>query len=390
MVRFTIPIDIESQLLPRMDIMIHDLLLFLTPPINELLQPSPEGFHKEPSLISHQHISILRGQPLPFRDTTTAWRRMAEDLGTEYQSFTYPVVQNAGGTTLIRLPLWITEFWRRMHDVVDAQKEWREGVQWLDEKASEGGSNEGVFLTATSVVRSLQWSIASPGSANLRDRLSIYLGPHWLSDTHIEQLGNILTSRIDRTDVLILDPLLFLKLESLYRFGKDSYSTTKDAGYIRSLGDGLRASPTAWVGGVVNTAIGPDGATTLPGPYESGNHWAAFAYSRATGTLAYGDSLHGTFPTELRDILQWWINQHLGDHDISVAEMACTEQQDAYSCGILAFNALCHHLLPQLYTLVDEAKINEARVELFLKVITNLQSDDWAMVSNDLRHCCMN
>lgn len=126
---FTVPLDIESQLLPPADINIHDLLLFHTPPINELRQPSPEEFLKGPSFIDSRHIGILRTQLIPLRGTARAWRQLAEDLGEEHQSFTYPVVQNNGDTTIIRLPLWATEFWRQMHDVVESQKEWGEGIK---------------------------------------------------------------------------------------------------------------------------------------------------------------------------------------------------------------------------------------------------------------------
>lgn len=246
------------------------------------------------------------------------------------------------------------------------------------------GDVHGVFSRAISLVDSLLWSTANPVSTHSGDKLSIYLGPHWLSDTHIEQLGDILSSQIDSDNIHVLHPLVFLKLESLYRVRRDTYKTTKDASYSHSLGDNLSTSSTVWIGGVINIKVGEADKVSLPGPYESGNHWAAFAFSGATGILAYGDSFQEVFPTELRELLEWWINEHLLERvEIRIEQMECTRQQDGYSCRVLAFNALCHHLLPQEYPLIDAAYTDEARVELFMKVVDNLQSDPWMTVSGE-------
>jgi hypothetical protein len=62
------------------------------------------------------------------------------------------------------------------------------------------------------------------------------------------------------------------------------------------------------------------------------------------------------------------VSQHISE-PFEWGVLASTTQNDSFSCGILAENALGHEFLPDVYPLIKTTEVSLARMELGLEVI---------------------
>lgn len=66
--------------------------------------------------------------------------------------------------------------------------------------------------------------------------------------------------------------------------------------------------------------------------------------------------------------VEWWTHHHTG-HGFACEKLPITRQDDGFSCGLLAYNALTHWANPEKYPLIDATKVDDARLEILLGVI---------------------
>lgn len=97
------------------------------------------------------------------------------------------------------------------------------------------------------------------------------------------------------------------------------------------------------------------------------NHWIALVLDFAQGTIFYGDSLGKKISDNLRELLDWWTHLHTGHH-FDYRDLPITHQQDDYSCGLLAWNALVAFLLKGRDTLVNPSCVAQERLRVLLHV----------------------
>jgi hypothetical protein len=65
--------------------------------------------------------------------------------------------------------------------------------------------------------------------------------------------------------------------------------------------------------------------------------------------------------------IEWWTNFHTGCQ-FSRGSLKITNQEDGYSCGLLALNAIAHRANPKTYLLIDQTDVENERLRV-LKVI---------------------
>jgi hypothetical protein len=66
--------------------------------------------------------------------------------------------------------------------------------------------------------------------------------------------------------------------------------------------------------------------------------------------------------------MEWWTHHHTRC-DFTHVKLPIMTQDDGFSCGLLAYNALAHQANPKKYPLINAAKVNDARLEILLAVI---------------------
>lgn len=64
----------------------------------------------------------------------------------------------------------------------------------------------------------------------------------------------------------------------------------------------------------------------------------------------------------------WWTNHHTATN-FQMHNLAITRQEDRYSCGMLAWNAIAAHVLPKTYSLVNSRAVVDERLKMLLRVV---------------------
>ena len=98
-----------------------------------------------------------------------------------------------------------------------------------------------------------------------------------------------------------------------------------------------------------------------------GNHWVSVVIDFEASHIYYGDSLGIIIDEELEDALTWWIHYHTG-RNFRVENLLITRQQDAHSCGVLAWNTIMVHLFPETHQLFNPQSIVYERLKIFLQI----------------------
>lgn len=82
------------------------------------------------------------------------------------------------------------------------------------------------------------------------------------------------------------------------------------------------------------------------------NHWVALIVNQREKKVFYGDPVGSALPAVLHQAIDWWLQNHFAKSFIWVW-LSCTHRHDSYSCGVLAVNAITHHLLPATFPLIS-------------------------------------
>jgi hypothetical protein len=65
----------------------------------------------------------------------------------------------------------------------------------------------------------------------------------------------------------------------------------------------------------------------------------------------------------------WWFSEH-NEHEFEWVPMDITKQEDQYSCGLLAVNALTHLLDPKKFDLMDAKAVDAKHINTLFRVIS--------------------
>src|SRR6266705_6576709 len=70
------------------------------------------------------------------------------------------------------------------------------------------------------------------------------------------------------------------------------------------------------------------------------DHWITFVINSCTASIAVGDSFKKSHPSFV-SVASQWVERHM-KRTYKQTILPCTKQEDDFSCGILAMNAIEH------------------------------------------------
>ncbi|KAF8221880.1 hypothetical protein L208DRAFT_1325588 [Tricholoma matsutake] len=200
--------------------------------------------------------------------------------------------------------------------------------------------------------------------------LSVYGTREWFSDEHEDQMLDLLWQEMMESGISssadIENTQWSVKLRQAYRH-QEQYGTGADYGWLHATGKMLADGTRDEIGMIANI---------------NHNHWIAVSLNfknrrivlqpnwtlKHYHQILYGDSLRDTPNQELIHALKWWTHLHTG-HIFMVEDLPISRQQDGYSCGLLAWNALMIYLLQSKnYTLMDPKNIDDERLKVLLRI----------------------
>ncbi|KAJ8579778.1 hypothetical protein M405DRAFT_754106 [Rhizopogon salebrosus TDB-379] len=188
--------------------------------------------------------------------------------------------------------------------------------------------------------------------------LAKYATTHWLSDTHENQMLDLLRQKVHRHPGGML-----VEVENTYFYGylvkgyearqTGQYKADRYFTHTREIGHALSTGLRSQIGCIANI---------------NGNHWVAFVLDFRQRSILIADSL-GVDVGDLLNVLHWWTSHHTGHH-FTQQSLAITHQLDGFSCGLLSFNALAHHFLPDTNPLIgaDASAVANGRLRMMLDV----------------------
>ncbi|KAJ7699460.1 hypothetical protein B0H14DRAFT_3528477 [Mycena olivaceomarginata] len=111
------------------------------------------------------------------------------------------------------------------------------------------------------------------------------------------------------------------------------------------------------------------------------NHWVAAVVDVLGKSIEFGDP-GGEEDADVCAALQWFVEQHLPNSDLSSIELACTKQKDAHNCGLYTPNAIAHKFLPDAYPLFSSDVVlgDLGRLEILRRVIAKFHEQQGASV----------
>jgi hypothetical protein len=102
-------------------------------------------------------------------------------------------------------------------------------------------------------------------------------------------------------------------------------------------------------------------------------YWIALVLDFHDQVIWYGDSLDWEMDAEVMEVLAWCIKKYT-TMTFKYKKMIVTYQNDTFSCGLLAWNALAHFFLPESQPLIPSSDVAIARLHVLLHVCERHQN----------------
>lgn len=354
-----IPPDIEDFILPRKTLSVMEFLQFPLPNITQKLTASTtyqsETFFSAlaPTITDPQ---VIRRTLLPPLSILESLSQISIPLGT--QSIICRHAQDD------RFPVWILAYWAQVAQAVSLKRRWSSAeealeVQKTDPKCTTETKN--LINQVCAKLASISWSGSIQGfsCAPPIDVLTSYLTKDWLTDEHENQMMYLLDCELARRGQGegVHVPLTYLvtRLCEVYHHPNrdEYYATAKNNRWLRQRGQELGTGVFEKLPSIINLGQ---------------NHWVAIVINATSSKILYGDSFGYPIPKDLVDTLTWWTYQHTRTI-FNVDTLAITCQEDQHNCGMLAWNAIAAHLLPEAYSLMDSQTIADEQLKVFLQVV---------------------
>ena len=195
----------------------------------------------------------------------------------------------------------------------------------------------------------------------------------WLADVQMDQMVFVINNQLKFTDQIVLGwPHTFLMIRN-YRFSHDTYFDTmlEKPTILHINGAKIEGQNLTYtkIGIYFSVSCGGD----LPVLNTVGNHWVGIIVDIVKQKIFYVDPMKHPPPNKLILVLQWWLGQHVaGNFVVNTEALACTWQNNDFSCGVWTLNAIVHHLSPNKFWLIQNSQdaIKERRTQI--KQVVNL------------------
>ncbi|KIL67421.1 hypothetical protein M378DRAFT_74122, partial [Amanita muscaria Koide BX008] len=257
----------------------------------------------------------------------------------------------------MQYPLWIIQYWVELISIRRIRQKWAKADESLQKQSKRRHGDPGVVRDVYNALSCLPWSGKIRGFSTSvgTEYLAAYATTEWLNDEHITHMLDLLRCDVIREglseSVEVESVWFLLKLKEGYS-DQEKYTSHQSYRWIRRQGQALGTGTCEQL-----VSIGNDGE----------NHWIALVMDFTRGTVFYGDSLGKKISDHLREMLDWWIHLHTGRH-FDYRDLPITQQQDSYSCGLLAWLALAVFLFKGKYRLADPSCVAQERLKVLLRI----------------------
>ena len=287
-------------------------------------------------------------------------------FSASYQSFVYPQGTHTSGGG-IRLPFWVLDYWTISQEVSKEKQIWTQAVNWL---------KRGNQTTVINMLGGIPWSFELPrefGDGKAISSLTHLFSDDWLSDGTMDLMLAVVRDELQKAEMTVAVVLSCFgqKLITTYRYNQDTYLSSRSCRYLRDIGDQLKDAKISAVCFAFGVCVSSKGVSIPIG--EGCNHWVAVILDVRTRTIWYGDPMKQDPPSELVNVMNWWLQSALPGIYFTLMELPCTIQQDSISCGILTMNSLTHFFFPTHALYNGTQPCVQARTEWAMKIINFLQ-----------------
>ena len=351
-----IPPDAHQYLLPHQDMSVMEFIKFKVP----MIQPSTSFTKPEQYFLTGapntNDLNDIQHLPMPPHSVIES---LAKSMPVaKYQSIQCPHVSTAEG---VQYPLWIIRYWVELISLRNIRQKWLKADKSLQKqsKPRKGipATDHGLIRNVYSALSCIPWNRNIQGfSASVgTEYLAAYATTEWLKDEHITQMLDLLRCDIIREGLsqsVEVETIWFLpKLKHGYR-DQEGYASHTSYRWIHAQGQALSTGSRSQLAMIGN--IG-------------GNHWISLVIDIIQETVFYGDSLGMNINDGLREELDWWTHLHTGRF-FDYRKLSITHQQDGYSCGLLAWNALVAFIFKEKHPLISPSCVAQERLKVLLRV----------------------
>lgn len=251
------------------------------------------------------------------------------------------------------LPADVLDVWMVFAAVHRIRSRWDKSFKWLKRQERKNGV---LHDRMVSLLQNVAWGGMVQGfdsiSACPISTFATYLSDDWLSDDHMNQFTELLERRVlgspqHAAETYVMGPWFSTHLAN---FDKEP-----DHKYLERIGRDLASGRRKRIVGMRNVGA---------------NHWIAFTIDVATASISVGDSFRKSHPLFMKAV-SGWVERHM-KQTYQQKNLPCTKQEDGFSCGVLAMNAIEHFLDSERYPLVNKTPfaLSAARMERALDVMT--------------------
>jgi hypothetical protein len=340
------------------------VLAFLATNLPQITITSPLTMRIEkytsPLPANSDNVEEMLALPIPPKDIVSALTRVIGN--PDQQTLKSVLCPHAPAAGEKRFQTYLIEYWARILEIRAAQSKWQDSVDRLKLRLSQEPQSE-------LVIRSFHTLTYFPWSTSLRgpeldgviasDVLSAFFTTEWLSDEHQYLMLQLLKKDLqeeDQHNILVENTTFFLMLTAAYN-DRENYN---DGHYrwLRQRGEDLAAGRMSCLATIVNL---------------NNNHWVALIIDYQKRLTLYGDPMESPISSNLQQVVDWWTGYH-AQCSFTYRTLRVSSQSDSYSCGVLSWDSLRRHLLREESGLPDECRMDDVRLQIFLRLTGSYRS----------------
>ncbi|RXW18423.1 hypothetical protein EST38_g7441 [Candolleomyces aberdarensis] len=273
------------------------------------------------------------------------------------------------------LPVDVVSFWKGAAEAEKAQIAWKNAYNYLME---QGWS----VMDVVDMLDQVAWSGKVKGFSRNgtveKVELAGLASAKWLKDDHISMALDVLRLEIEEgmegVGTTFFQSVWFFKILRGGYAEQEQYTNSRTYQWVRNYGHRMAVGSIQYLGLIL---------------HQGSNHWTAAVIDVESSTIQFGDSLGGGIPQEVKTILLWWTMFHTGK-EFNISALPIGEQNDSFSCGVFAWNALATYFLPARYKIATSKTVVAHRIDLLRKMlmihIANKEDQSGeGMVEEDIR-----
>ena len=142
--------------------------------------------------------------------------------------------------------------------------------------------------------------------------LALLCSERWLGIEHIDLMLEVLKDQLELdsngTRASIQGVQFMWKLIETYRYSRNTYAEAQSCKFLRECAANLKTAKVSVIGTVIAVMIGRDDVLLPRGEEIRANHWCAVAINTDQLTIQYGDPMGKLPPSELLDVIHWWLD----------------------------------------------------------------------------------